>query len=613
MSRPGLAPIPLLLRRHARCPASLTAITCSLLKRHLPLPLPALTRHISTSSRALQPRFQLHPTTKDLLVRSGLQLAGKRVGEQRKHYVAPTGAFVDGRLFHATQARHAPPLLLWLVALLKSSATLNAAATVGRLTLSLLPWAWFRERMATRAIRLAQEHPDMAAAHPRWAGLVAQSSRWLGAMRWTVWVLAITPVALIAITCIASTERTPISGRWRMIMLSPEEEEQIHKDLKGYGWYTSVIKQMTEASSTGDIPKILNPTDWRWRWVEDTLRRLEAGINVIPASSTDAPSAAAERYYLTAHEKPGPVPPPARYPLLPRPRISQLVHALPPSVEADPDAEARRAADPENHTHHLAPHAQLGPPYNILLVDKPECNAFSHGYGPAGAGGIVLYTGFLDEILTHNRVLPKPLPPPPAHADQGLWSSLMGTEELAVVLAHELSHLILCHHLESLSSSLIVTPTLFAMLGDVGRTILFPLTMFFGPFLNDAIAKMFQVGHTQVMKSQLECTTKVLEVEADAVSARLLAYAGYDPRSAVRFWESRLGSDDLSCSGSSSSGGGSGNGNPPSSRRHGFEGKDHPLSEERLVELKAELARWERWNSRATATAAAAAAAPAPA
>ncbi|KZT51992.1 hypothetical protein CALCODRAFT_512337 [Calocera cornea HHB12733] len=575
MARPraGCTPLPL-LRRHVRCPAVITTLAYRV-----------------------------------------VQLAGKHPFQaQRKHYVAaPQGAFVDGRLFHASQPRKAPPLLLWLVALLKSSATLNAAATVGRITLSLLPWAWFRERMATRAIQIAQDHPDIAAAHPRWAGLIHQNARWLGFLRWTVWILAITPVVLIAVTCIASTERTPISGRWRMIMLSPEEEEQIHKDLKGYGWYTSVIKQMTEASPTGDIPKILNPHDWRWRWVEDTLRRLEQGINVIPASSTAAPSAAAERYYSVSHE--GPTPPPSKYPLLPRPRLSQLMHALPPSLENDdPAAEARRAADPENHTHHLAPHAQLGPPYNILLVDKPECNAFSHGYGPAGAGGIVLYTGFLDEILSHNRELPPAPPVQKQRQDSRLWSSLMGvltpppspprspappaaptprqTDELAVVLAHELSHLILCHHLESLSSSLIVTPTLFAMCSDIARTVLFPLTMFFGPFLNDAIAKMFQVGHKQVMKSQLECTTKVLEVEADAISARLLAYAGYDPRSAVRFWESRLGSDDLSCSGNKSS------------RRQGFEGKDHPLSEERLVELKAELARWERWNTRAATAAA---------
>ncbi|EJU05000.1 hypothetical protein DACRYDRAFT_76019 [Dacryopinax primogenitus] len=522
-------------------------------------------RSISSSSRALIPPRRLHLTTKDLLVGSGLQLTGKVAWDSQRKYASALVLRVEGssRWFHASGVQRAPPLLFWLVALLKSSAALNTVSTVARLTLSILPWAWFRERIATRAIRIAQEHPEVI-THPRWAGIVSQNARWLGFLRWSVGILAITPVALIAVTCIASTERTPISGRWRMIMLSPEEEEKIHADLRGYGWYTSVLKQMTDASPTGSMPRILNPSDWRWRWVEETLRRLEAGINILPASASDPPSAAAEKYYSSSHT--GPVPPPAKYPLLPRPRISQLVHSLPPSLDThEPATEHRRAQDPPGHAHHLSPHAQLGPPYNVLIVDKPECNALSHGYGPAGAGGIVLYTGFLEEILRH-----APTPPRTQNQNQNqtqsLWTSLLHTlsppspaprtsptqsqtEDLAVVLAHELSHLILSHHLESLSSSLIVTPTLLSMVGDVGRTLIFPLTMFFGPFLNDAVGRMVRVGRERVERKQAECTTRVLEVEADAVSARLLAYAGYDPRCAIRFWESRLGSDDLSCSG----------------------------------------------------------------
>ena len=68
---------------------------------------------------------------------------------------------------------------------------------------------------------------------------------------------------------------------------------------------------------------------------------------------------------------------------------------------------------------------------------------------------------------------------------------------------------------------------------------MFPVTMFFGPFVNDAVANMGKIGTGEVTKLSVLCTTRVQELEADVVSTRLLAYAGFDPHSAVKFWESR--------------------------------------------------------------------------
>jgi hypothetical protein len=52
------------------------------------------------------------------------------------------------------------------------------------------------------------------------------------------------------------------------------------------------------------------------------------------------------------------------------------------------------------HSRHSA-HVIVGPPYSFLIVDKPDAaNAFSYGFGPDGACGVVVYSGFLDNILS---------------------------------------------------------------------------------------------------------------------------------------------------------------------------------------------------------------------
>ena len=94
------------------------------------------------------------------------------------------------------------------------------------------------------------------------------------------------------------------------------------------------------------------------------------------------------------------------------------------------------------------------------------------------------------------------------------------TSQLAILLAHELSHLILSHHLETLSSASVVIPGTVSFASDMFRAFLFPFTMFLGPFVNDAVADLGRAGSGEFGKLSERCTSMAQEFEADAVSAR---------------------------------------------------------------------------------------------
>lgn len=266
--------------------------------------------------------------------------------------------------------------------------------------------------------------------------------------------------------------------RWRLILLSPEEEDDIAAQLAGPGWFVAVTDILAQEGPPP--PKILPPHDWRVAWVESTLRRLESVIPILQREQELVP----DWMDHGAENGGAPVPPPAEYPLRPRPRYSEMLRQF-------AEMHCARVLPP-------APHALAGPPYSLMVVDRPDsANAFSYGFGPDGAGGIVVYSGFLDEVLSRNQELS------PGPADQGQrqqersWlSSLFGsffslgpvspphpiptqaqTEELAVLVAHELAHLILAHHIETLSSTSIFLPGVLSIGTDILRALLFPVTM----------------------------------------------------------------------------------------------------------------------------------------
>jgi Peptidase family M48 len=314
------------------------------------------------------------------------------------------------------------------------------------------------------------------------------------------------------LTSIIFTHRRP-SSRWRLILLSPEEEDDIATQLAGSGWYRAVL----EIISKHGPPKIVPPSDWRFVWVRDTLRTLEDVIPKLGDEKSLAPN------WLERGQGDVPLPPPAEYPLRPRPRAAEYVRQLMQSNWSAPS------------------HVIAGPPYSLIVVDDPDaCNAFSYGFGPDGAAGIVVFSGFLDDILSRTQVAAE------SNGDESsrtasttsLWSKLFGglfappsppplyrptpeqTADLAILLAHELSHLVLSHHLETLSSMTIFVPGVLSIVSDFIRALVFPVTMLLGPFVNDAFADLGKAGSGELSKLGEYCTTMKQEIEADVVSAR---------------------------------------------------------------------------------------------
>lgn len=297
--------------------------------------------------------------------------------------------------------------------------------------------------------------------------------------------------------------------RLRMILLSPEEEDEIAARLAGPGWYRAVGEILAEEGS----PKVIPTSDWRYQWVQDTLRKLEAAIPVLAQEPELCPN------WTERGPDCHPLPPPASHPLRPRPRASEYLHWL-----------CNRMSEGAHPP--LAPRPVAGAPYSLLLIDKPDAsNAFSYGFGPDGGSGIVVYSGFLDDIFAKMPI--QYLTPEPAQMT--LWNRLFGavfppspqptptpdqTAELAILLAHEMAHLVLAHHLESLSSVTVIMPGALSLFADVIRVLIFPVTMMFGPFVNDAVAQLGKVGSGELAKISEGCTSMTQEIEADVVSAR---------------------------------------------------------------------------------------------
>ncbi|KAJ9121461.1 hypothetical protein QFC22_002077 [Naganishia vaughanmartiniae] len=364
------------------------------------------------------------------------------------------------------------------------------------------------------------------------------------------------PFMVFAATAILSLERTPYSGRqvrlpfdllilllihsyyrWRFIMLSPEEEDAISERLRGPGWYQTVISLLTTAEAPA--PPIVPTDDWRWHWVNSVLRRLEKGVLAECSNNWSGQTLAGSTYA---------VPPPPEHPLHPRPRAACMLHAAVPGGGGE-----------KTGTEHLA----VGPPYSLLLLQDEERNALSMGWGGDGAGGVVVYTGILDEILAdpqeatpvHTAVTRDQQPltwfqsligrapdrPPPLAPPSPTRTQPVPTEEqtirLACVLAHELAHLLLAHHLEALSASQVLVPNVTGLASDLIRTIIFPVTMILGPFVNDFISDVSKMGMDQSKVLSDVCFSRHQEREADLVGLRLLAYAGYDPEVAIKYWE----------------------------------------------------------------------------
>lgn len=464
--------------------------------------------------------------------------------------LAPAYNLGAARFVSTSSCKKGPEMLLKAAFLLKSSTALHWINLLFRISVSVIPLSIKRASWARKA-RLAQLATGAVATTPYWATafkIICRSA------------LAL-PFVLLAAVLLIAIERTPITGRLRLLLLNQDEEldivnkvldigeveslgvtrdDQWTKDIKNErDWLTimrTVLGEDNAPEGTLLGGQVLSPADWRTGLVEHILTKLERGIPALKSS---------EAATLLEIQ-----PPPLSYPLGNSARCTHL---------------RRRNA--------------------VLVVDRPESNAFSFGfYGSVDEphpGVIIVFTGAIDEIMA-SGIRPNQNKPTaqPGHSNSSLrndiqepgwlrsfFGSLLAPPELlndrsepaisplshaqeealAVLIAHELAHLVLSHTIESYANTALLWPQLEKLGWDMLRVFIYPVTAILGPFVQDAISATVKVGIEESAEGRgllpaltSSCESKKLEYEADTVALRLLANAGIDPRSAIRFWEERL-------------------------------------------------------------------------
>jgi len=134
----------------------------------------------------------------------------------------------------------------------------------------------------------------------------------------------------------------------------------------------------------------------------------------------------------------------------------------------------------------LKPHATVqGMNFQVMVVDSDEVNAFA-----LPGGQIVMYTGLIKKAES--------------------------SEQIAGVMAHEISHATLRHGLQSLSQSLGIVAAIQFMTGDVGGLV--------------------ALGAHVAQESVLTSYSRNSETEADLEGARMLHAAKIDPKAMADFF-----------------------------------------------------------------------------
>lgn len=227
-------------------------------------------------------------------------------------------------------------VLLPLVSIFKSNAALHVISTITRIILTFMPLSirarlldlarvrylrdpakaspLLRRAYAISTARYAKEGASAAAA-----ATATSSSRWnLGG---ALPALVLAPVLLLAATLLASLERTPVTGRWRIVMLSPAEESDLVNGLLAVGdgqssnqqpaaptrdWL-AILRSVLDLPDEGISPttgrrfllggQVLDERDWRVRWTRAVLERiLEQGVPqlAVPTGSEQPRTAGGE-------------------------------------------------------------------------------------------------------------------------------------------------------------------------------------------------------------------------------------------------------------------------------------------------------------------------------
>ena len=135
----------------------------------------------------------------------------------------------------------------------------------------------------------------------------------------------------------------------------------------------------------------------------------------------------------------------------------------------------------------LKPHASIPElKFKVTVVEDKDINAFA-----LPGGQIVVFTGLIKEAKS--------------------------AEQIAGVLAHEMSHATLRHGIERVSQSLGIVAAIQIMVGDVGGL----------------VALGAQVAQTSILTSY----SRAAETEADLEGARMLNAAKIDPKAMADFFE----------------------------------------------------------------------------
>lgn len=394
------------------------------------------------------------------------------------------------------------------------------------------------------------------------------------------------PLLFLGAFLLAHTEQTPFSERWRLSLLSSSEQEQVKHDFfsntphadalpNEVKWYhilrkvsslrrglsiascfftkkahVCILKVLEEeaaprASLLGG--KVLTPgNDWRIDWVTSELRALEASL-----------------------------------------------------AEAGDSIQVGGMYIPPVWSSSVSTASTSPPAYTVLVVDRPEVNAFSFGWSPdsfslssqrISPGVIVVFTGLLDNILGETAQQDSVTPAQRSH--------------LQVLLSHELSHLVLGHTLEFHVKQNYLWPRVKSLAVDVVRTAFYPLTACLGPFFNDALFSSLSVLRFAPPSSAstswaLSCESQNMEIEADLVGLRLLAAASVDPHVALDFWQKRLRDEGLGSSHGPSLHKMRVHLHPHSAdelsrRPSSGSQRTHPLNSKRVESIRNQLRIWER-------------------
>ncbi|MFT5326514.1 MAG: Zn-dependent protease with chaperone function [Planctomycetaceae bacterium] len=132
----------------------------------------------------------------------------------------------------------------------------------------------------------------------------------------------------------------------------------------------------------------------------------------------------------------------------------------------------------------LAPHATVrGVNYRVLIVDSNVDNALA-----LPGGTILVFRGLID--------------------------TMDSTEQLSAVIAHEMSHVTLRHHLTQIARSVGIVAAVNIVIGDVGGIV--------------------AIGSEVLQNAALNNYSQVQETEADLEGARMMHEAGIDPQAMIQ-------------------------------------------------------------------------------